>query len=109
MISFRLTAEEYDRFHELCATCGTRSVSELARAAINALLKQPAHAPSEAIESRVTELEGRVNILRSEFMKLRRQEAGQTPDATKVDPPDGCLTDQTIFDITGSRKPNVFR
>jgi hypothetical protein len=71
MISFRLTAEEYDRFRELCSTTGTRSVSELARAAINSLLKQPAHAPSEALESRVAELEGRVNMLRLEFRKLR--------------------------------------
>jgi hypothetical protein len=51
MISFRLTAEEYDRFRELCSTCGTRSVSELARAAINSLLKQPEHVPEEALES----------------------------------------------------------
>lgn len=86
MISFRLTADEYDRFHELCAACGTRSVSELARAAINALLKQPAHASSQAIESRVAELEGRVNILRSELMKIRRQEPNPLMEAGSVSP-----------------------
>ena len=94
MISFRLTADEYDRFHELCATCGTRSVSELARAAINALLRQPAQAAPEAIESRVAELEGRVNILRSEFMKIRRQEGSQTLETPKADSPERCLADQ---------------
>jgi hypothetical protein len=70
MISFRLSAEEYDRFRELCSTCGTRSVSELARAAINSLLKAPDHVPAEALEARVAELEGRVNMLRLEFKKL---------------------------------------
>jgi hypothetical protein len=77
MISFRLTAEEYDRFRELCSTCGTRSVSELARAAINSLLRQPAHVPKEALECRVAELEGRVNMLRLEFRKLRQSAGGQ--------------------------------
>jgi hypothetical protein len=80
MISFRLTAEEYDRFLELCSDCGTRSVSELARAAINSLLKQPAQVPAETLEGRVTELEGRVNMLRSEFRKLRHQPADRGPE-----------------------------
>jgi Ribbon-helix-helix protein, copG family len=76
MISFRLTAEEYERFRELCSTCGTRSVSELARAAINSLLNQPAEVPREALEYRVAELEGRVNMLRLEFRKLRQHGNG---------------------------------
>jgi hypothetical protein len=73
MVSFRLTADEYDRFRELCSNCGTRSVSELARAAINSLLKQSAQIPRDALESRVSELEGRVNMLRSEFRKFRAE------------------------------------
>jgi hypothetical protein len=78
MVSFRLTVEEYDRFRELCSTCGTRSVSELARAAINSLLKEPAQIPREALESRVAELEGRVNLLRAEFRKLRQGRANNS-------------------------------
>ena len=74
MISFRLTAEEYERFRELCSTCGTRSVSELARTAINSLLRQPGHAPAEALEHRVAELEGRVNMLRLELKRLSQNE-----------------------------------
>src|ERR1700734_1452087 len=87
MISFRLTAEEYDRFRELCTTCGTRSVSELARAAINSLLKQTAQVPREALESRVTELEGRVNMLRLEFRKIRQAESSQALEETTVNIP----------------------
>lgn len=73
MISFRLTAEEYNRFRELCSASGSRSVSELARAAIHSLLRQPSNVPGEAIECRVTELEGRVHMLGLEFRKLRVQ------------------------------------
>jgi hypothetical protein len=75
MISFRLTAEEYSRFSELCSACGTPTVSELARGAIKSLLNQPAQVPREALESRVAELEGRINKLGLEF-KLFRENGG---------------------------------
>ena len=70
MISFRLSAEEYDRFRELCFTHGIRSVSEMARAAINMLLEQPARAPQESLEVRVSELEGRLHLLSLELKRL---------------------------------------
>jgi hypothetical protein len=72
MISFRLTAEEYDRFRELCFLHGIRSVSEMARAAINMLLQQPDRAPHESLETRVSELEGRLHLLSLELKKLNQ-------------------------------------
>ncbi len=75
MISFRLTAEEYDRFRELCFTHGIRSVSEMARTAINMMLSQPSRAPQEALETRVSELESRLHLLSLEIKKLN-QHAG---------------------------------
>jgi hypothetical protein len=73
MISFRLTAEEYDRFRELCYRNGIRSVSEMARAAINLMLAQPARAPQESLESRVSELESRLHLLSLEIKRLAGQ------------------------------------
>lgn len=72
MISFRLTAEEYDRFRELCFAHGIRSVSEMARAAINMLLQQPARVPQESLETRVAELEGRLHMLSLELKRLNQ-------------------------------------
>ena len=72
MISFRLTAEEYDRFRELCYSNGIRSVSEMARAAINMMLSQPSRAPQEALETRVSELESRLHLLALEIKKLNQ-------------------------------------
>ena len=69
MISFRLTQDEYEKFRRVCFTNGIRSVSEMARAAINQLLQEPTRAPNEAIESRVAELEARVHML---FLELKR-------------------------------------
>lgn len=80
MISFRLTAEEYNRFRELCFAHGIRSVSEMARAAINLLLQQPSRAPQESLESRISELEGRFHMLYLELKKLHPN--ARTSDVT---------------------------
>ena len=72
MISFRLTAEEYEKFRDLCFTNGVGSISEMARAAINSLLQQPARAPQETLDYRVTELEGRLHLLTLELKKLHQ-------------------------------------
>lgn len=72
MISFRLTAEEYDRFRELCYSNGIRSVSEMARAAINMMLSKPDRAPHEALETRVSELESRLHLLSLEIKKINQ-------------------------------------
>lgn len=70
MISFRLTAEEYDQCRDLCFSQGIRSVSEMARTAIHLLLRQPSRAPQEALEARVAELEGRLHILALELKRV---------------------------------------
>lgn len=75
MISFRLTAEEYERFHELCYTNGIRSVSEMARTAIKMMLSKPERAQQDALETRVTELESRLHLLSLEIKRLNQQPA----------------------------------
>ena len=75
MISFRLTADEYERFRELCYMNGIRSVSEMARAAIKMMFAQPERAPDGALEVRVAELEGRFHMLALEVKKLNQQAA----------------------------------
>jgi len=86
MISFRLTTAEYDKFRELCFRQGIRSVSELARAAINLILQHPDRAPHESLESRVCELEGRVHLLTLEVKGMNHNIAAAPaagPDGRK--------------------------
>ncbi len=71
MISFRLSAEEYDKFRKLCLTQGVRSVSEMARAAINILIREPARVQQETLEYRLAELEGRLQSLALELRELQ--------------------------------------
>lgn len=86
MISFRLTQEEYEKFRRVCFTHGIRSVSEMARAAINLLLQEPARAPNEAIESRVAELEARVHMLFLELKRLDRNAVSVPVDLSSTVP-----------------------
>jgi hypothetical protein len=71
MVSFRLTADEYERVRDLCFSHGLPSVSEMARTAIHSLLRDPSLLPAQSLEGRVAELEGRVRILASDVRKLQ--------------------------------------
>jgi hypothetical protein len=75
MISFRLTTEEYGRFRQLCFEQGIASVSEMARVAISMLVREPARVPQQALEHRVSELEGRFHLLSLEIKKLNPSSA----------------------------------
>lgn len=70
MISFRLSEEEHERFRQLCFTHGIRSVSELARVAMNNYFERPSRAPHDALESRIVDLEHRLHLLSLELQKL---------------------------------------
>ena len=74
MISFRLSAEEYEHFRELCFAQGVRSVSELARAAVNRLIHDPdpEHATAEALETRVASLEAQLQTVILELRRLKQ-------------------------------------
>ena len=73
MISFRLSTEEYEQFRELCYAQGIRSVSELARAAIHKLVQdpEPTAISGQALETRVTSLEGQLITLADELRRLK--------------------------------------
>jgi hypothetical protein len=71
MISFRLTADEYERLRRLCLNNGIHNMSEVARFALdNMLLQQSIHSRQDALESRVADLEGRINVLTLEVRRL---------------------------------------
>ena len=63
MISFRLSDEEYAHLTNLCETQGARSLSDLARAAMQSLITNgPANGTAD-IEERISHLDGRVKVL----------------------------------------------
>jgi hypothetical protein len=86
MISFRLSAEDYQKCLELCSSQNLRTVSEMARTAISLLLKQPAIAPRESLEWRLAELEHRYQMLTVEIRRLST--SGVAARSTRPAPPE---------------------
>jgi len=71
MISFRLSAEEYEEFRAFCLTQGIRSFSEMARSAVQKLAQDPSGPNGNgALESRLANLEGQVRNLCRELRRL---------------------------------------
>jgi Arc/MetJ-type ribon-helix-helix transcriptional regulator len=92
MISFRLTPQEYDRFFELCTSCGLRSVSELVRAAVNLMAGQ-SHPnqplPNPEIQARIAAIEFRLADLASALGQMETRVAtghAKLPNSVDFEP-----------------------
>ena len=72
MISFRMSDEEYRILKALCASNGSRSVSELARVAIQKLLVDRDEPGDRALAVRMDEFQGRLMLLDHEVARLSR-------------------------------------
>jgi hypothetical protein len=68
MVSFRLSPEEYSRYCSACPAVGARSLSELARVAIERLTAIPGASPSVDIQMRA--LNSKVQMLAAELERL---------------------------------------
>jgi hypothetical protein len=76
MVSFRLSADEYEKIRNLSFSQGLGSVSEVARTAIHTLLNNPKAVSSLSLDVRIADLEGRMKIVISDFRKLQSRFGG---------------------------------
>jgi hypothetical protein len=73
VISIRLTADEHARFHEFCMLQGTRTLSEMARSAMQTMLDRSLQVrPGESIEFRLSQLETRLRLLSLEVKRISK-------------------------------------
>jgi hypothetical protein len=75
MVSFRVSPEEYLTLCEACATQGVRSVSELARTAVNVMICR--NGVSGTVDDQLHDLRARVQSLSSEVERLSRHVANE--------------------------------
>jgi hypothetical protein len=68
MVSFRLSPEEYSRYRSACPAIGARSISELARVAIERLTAT--HGTLPAVDTQVRALDSKVRSLAAEIERL---------------------------------------
>ena len=71
MVSFRLSGDEYQTYREACATVGVRSLSELARAAMQHLIASRPN--SNSLDDQVRELRHQVLQLSREVEHIARR------------------------------------
>lgn len=71
MVSFRVSPEEYRTLCEACATQGARSVSELARVAVQLLITSGT--VSATFDDQLRDLRARVHCLSTELARLSQQ------------------------------------
>lgn len=83
MVSFRLSPEEYRQLRDACATQGVRSVSELARAAMQGLIAPDG--PAVPLQTQVQELRDRVTLLSEQVDRLSRELEPQISAAAGCD------------------------
>jgi len=70
MVSFRLSAEEYDRLRQAGTAHGLNNLSELARVAMNRLLDTPAPV---GLPEQVQELRVKIENLSTELKRLSQK------------------------------------
>ena len=68
MVSFRLSPEEYERFQGICSTQGVRSISDLARTALQKLI--PGKAQADPLWLEVGDLRKQIRALSHEVDRL---------------------------------------
>jgi hypothetical protein len=71
MVSFRLSAEEYDRLRQAGSVIGVTNLSELARVAMNRMLESP-KLEQVALSDQFRELRVKIQQLSSELERLSR-------------------------------------
>jgi hypothetical protein len=71
MISFRLSSEEFRLLQAACSKTGARSVSELARAAMQRIIIDDSFSPGSA-DVEVRDLKLKFNALAAEVQRLSR-------------------------------------
>jgi hypothetical protein len=72
MVSIRLSDDEYRRLKEMTEAQGARSVSDVARSAMQLMLATFEGGGGATIEERVQELDGRLTVLGDEVQRLSR-------------------------------------
>jgi Arc/MetJ-type ribon-helix-helix transcriptional regulator len=78
MISIRISNEEYEGLRSLCVSQRARSVSDLARTAMNQLLSMTSEAINSgpSVELRLQEIHGRINLLDRRIEQLTERLEG---------------------------------
>jgi hypothetical protein len=72
IVTFRLTDEEFQQFKTVCAANGTRSVSEVARFAIESVIHGDIALPDAQLRAQIRQLDDKVALLDRKIEDISR-------------------------------------
>lgn len=72
LVAFRISDEEFQAFTKMCTSQGVRSMSDLARAAVQFMVANESTGPERAVAERLRVLEETVDVLSENLLQLRR-------------------------------------
>ena len=70
LVYFRVTEDEFQQLNHLCASTGTRSISDLARSAMRTLVRDDEHGHGDGVSDRLSLLETMVRGLDQKVAQL---------------------------------------
>lgn len=79
MLSVRLSLEEYEQLKQLSSLFGARTLSDLARKALQSLLGNPCNLPPENIGTNLSDLGKRLTFLDRKVERLSQLLGEKTP------------------------------
>ena len=77
-VNFRLSEDEYEHLRKVCAASGARSLSDLARSAVNKLVDQNVWSSDRFLEGVVRRLDLQVAELSRQLQRLAQLVEGDT-------------------------------
>ena len=81
MVSFRLSDEEYEGLKSICMTVGARSLSDVARDAVQRMLGHGA-ASKRDLSAEVESLTAKMDMLAKEVQRITKLVDGDTAEGT---------------------------
>lgn len=94
LVYFRVSEDEFQRFNHVCESLGARSLSDLARSAMQSMIQDTHHGHADKVSEKLTLLETMVSDLNRRVHQLTLsldRQIGTTgkPDAALGEPGEG--------------------
>lgn len=79
LVYFRVSEDEFQQFHQVCASIGARSISDLARCAIQRMIHDGDHLNADPIAAKLSNLQSIVSNLDRKVERLTERLGEEEP------------------------------
>jgi len=87
LVYFRVSEDEFERFNHICEAMGARSISDLARSAVQSMIQDSNNGHADRVTEKLTALEAMVNDLNDKVHQLSLSLGKAVSHATELSMP----------------------